>query len=97
MLILKNTIMKPRAYGYIKEKISRNPLSFAIIHIFFKDSQTEIMHRVADNTGKFYCLLSNGFYYVKIEKKNTDESYSPVFTSETIEVKHGFLNKNFEI
>lgn len=97
MYILKKTILKPRAFGHVKEKISSNPLSFAILRIFFAGSDHEVIHKVADKTGRYYCLIPNGTYYAKIESKNLDESYSVIHTSEPIEVKKGYINKRFEI
>ena len=95
LFILKRTILKPRAFGSVWQKESHDPLSFAIIRIFFVGGNREVAHKVTNKTGKYYCLLSNGNYYVKIEKKNPDESYSLVYTSEPIEVKKGYINKKF--
>jgi len=97
LLVLKRTILKPRAYGHIKEKITKNPLSFAILRVFFTEGDYEFIHKVTDKTGKYYCLVPNGKYYVKIEKKNEDESYTLVYTSRTIEVKKGYINERFEV
>jgi hypothetical protein len=97
LFVLKKTILKPRAYGYIQQKETKDILSFAILRVFFVDSSNEIIHKVADKTGKYYCIIGNGKYYVKIEKKNADESYTLVHTSEPIEVKNGYLNKRFEV
>lgn len=95
LFILKRTILKPRPYGYVRQRDSLNPLSFAIIRVLFAGSENEVIHKVADKTGKYYCLVPNGRYYVKIEKKNSDESYTPIYTSEPIEVKDGFINQAF--
>lgn len=97
LLIIKRTILKPRAFGYIRQKLTENPLSFAVMRVFFAGSDNEIMHKVADKTGKYYCLIPNGTYYTKIESKNPDESYSLVHVSDPIEVKKGFINRKFEI
>jgi len=97
IIFLKRTILKPRAYGHIKEKSSRNPLSFAVVRIFFEGNDHEVIHKVADKTGKYYCLIPNGTYYARIDNKNMDESYSTVHVSEPIEVKKGYINKKFEI
>jgi hypothetical protein len=94
---LKRTILKPRAFGNINEKESKNPLSFAILRVFFAGTEHEIIHKVADKTGKYYCLIPNGKYYTKIENKNLDESYSLVHTSEPIEVKNGYISEKFEV
>lgn len=97
LFILKRTILKPRAFGYIKQKETKNPLSFAIIRVFFAGSDNEVIHKITDKTGKYYCLISNGKYYTKIENKNLDESYSLIHTSEPIEIKNGYINKKFEV
>jgi uncharacterized protein YegL len=97
MLVLKKTLLKPRAFGYIKEKNTNNPLSFAVIRVFFTGSEHEVIHKVTDMTGKYYCLVPNGKYYTKIENKNLDQSYNLVHTSESIEVKKGYINKKFEV
>jgi hypothetical protein len=97
LFILKKTILKPRAFGHIRHKETKNPLSFAILRVFFAEGDTEVIHKVTDKTGKYYCLIPNGKYYTKIEKKNEDESYTLVHTSEPIEVKDGYINNKFEI
>jgi hypothetical protein len=95
--IFRKIGIKVRSYGSIIEYNTGYPLAFSIIRIFKKDSTDEIFHRVADRYGHYYCLLPNGEYYVSIEKKNADESYEKVFTSEVFSIKNGILNRNFEI
>ena len=97
LFILKRTVMKPRAYGYINNKATKNPLSFAIMRVFYAGSENEVIHKVTDKTGKYYCLVPNGKYYTKIENKNDDQSYSLVHVSEPIEVKNGYISEKFEI
>ncbi len=97
MAILNNTILKPRSFGRIKYRENDTPLSFAIMRIFSKDSDREVIHKVTDKTGKYFCLIPNGLYYAKIENKNFDETYSPAHISGLIEVKKGYLNKEFHI
>ena len=97
LLILRGTILKPRIYGLVNQKENKDPLSFAIMRIFFAGSDHEIAHKVTDQTGRYYCLVPNGRYYTKIEVKNPDESYSLVHISDPIEVKKGYINKKFEV
>ena len=98
LFILKNTVLKRNnSFGLIKYKINDNPLSFAIMRVFHLNSDVEVIHKVADKTGKYYCLLPTGKYYAKIENKNIDESYTLVYTSTPIDVKRGYLSKIFEI
>lgn len=97
VFIFKNIVLKKRAIGYIRKKINHTPLSFAILRFFFNGTEQEVSHKVADKIGRYYCLIPNGVYFVKIENKNIDESYSLVHTSEPIEVKNGHIDKNFDI
>ncbi|NVN97198.1 carboxypeptidase regulatory-like domain-containing protein [Candidatus Nomurabacteria bacterium] len=98
LLILKNTVIRSTSsYGRVKDKLNDDPLSFSIVRVYSLSSNNEVIHKVADKTGKYYCLLPNGKYYSKIENKNTDGSYTLVHTSEAIEVKRGYLNKVFKI
>lgn len=97
MFLLRKTILKPRAFGNIKEKGTEYPLPFAVVRVFFSGSDHEVIHKVADNTGKYYCLVPNGTYYTKIENKNPDESYSLVHTSDPIDVKRGYINRKFRV
>jgi len=97
LFALKHTILKPRPFGRLTRKGSGIPLSFAVVRVFSADIDREVTKKVADKTGKYYCLVPNGRYYVKIEQKNTDESYSPIYTSAPFEVKNGYINKKFEI
>lgn len=97
MYLLRKTILKPRAFGNIHEKTTEYPLPFAVLRVFFPGSDHEVIHKVADKTGRYYCLVPNGIYYTKIESKNPDESYSLVHTSEPIDVKRGYINKKFKV
>ncbi|MEA2112671.1 MAG: carboxypeptidase-like regulatory domain-containing protein [Patescibacteria group bacterium] len=97
LFVLKHTILKPRPFGTIKEKNTGNPLSFAIAYVYNADSDREVVHKVTNKMGHFYCLVPNGRYYVKIKRKNSDESYTEIFTSNTIEVKKGFINSHFKV
>lgn len=97
LLILKNTIIKPRPFGTVSYSNNNLPLSFAVMRIFFAGSDHEVTHKVTDKNGKYYCLVPNGVYYVKIENKNIDETYSLVHTTGNIEVKNGYINSKIKI
>ncbi|MFH1608668.1 MAG: hypothetical protein ABH951_01460 [Patescibacteria group bacterium] len=96
MFILRRTKFKLRAKGRIVDN-DGTPLSYAFIRVFSVATNVEMIHKVADQMGRYHILLPNGKYYVKIEKKNNDGSYSVVHTSEPLEVVHGTLNRVFNI
>jgi hypothetical protein len=89
---------KPKTYGYIKEKETGFPLSFAIIRVFLSGSETIITSKTTDKYGKYYCLVPPGKYYIKVEKKNDDGSYSTLYTSSDIDVtKKGIINQDLKV
>ncbi|MFA6397230.1 MAG: immunoglobulin-like domain-containing protein [Candidatus Paceibacterota bacterium] len=95
VFILQRTVIKKRVRGKIIK--GEDPLSFAIIRIFSSATDVEISHKVADNMGRYFALVPNGNYYVQIEEKKSDGTYSLVYKSEPIEVKGGILNKGFVV
>ena len=97
-LLLRIFGLKPRTYGYITDKTTGMPLSFAIVRVMMPGSNIEVSSKSADKYGKYYCLVPPGKYYVTIEKKNEDGSYALVCTSPTIDVsKKGIIKKTFKI
>ncbi|MFA5840748.1 MAG: hypothetical protein WC847_00520 [Candidatus Paceibacterota bacterium] len=86
---------KPKTFGTILDATTKEPLSYAIVRVFRKGFPQEIFHRVADQYGHYYCLLAKGEYYVTIDRKNADESYTTVFTSPMIDARKGIINQNF--
>jgi len=98
LLLLRVLGIKPNSLGYITDKATNAPLSFAIVRIMLPDSNIEISHKIADKYGRYYCLIPKGRYYVKIETKNSDESYSLVYTSPIIDAsKSGIIKTSFKI
>jgi len=96
MFILRRTKFKLKAKGRVFDK-DGTPMSYSFIKVFSVATNVEISHKVIDKFGRYHILIPNGNYYVKIEKKNDDGTYSLVHTSEPFEVKHGTINKVFNI
>ena len=98
LFILRHTnILKAKKTGSISD-VQGNPMSFAIVRVFPATiPDVEITHRVADKFGRFYCLVPNGNYIVKIDEKTGDETYSTIFTSQPIKVSKGLIETNFKI
>ena len=98
LLLVRFLGLKPKSYGYISDKVTGAPLSFAIVRVLIAGSNMEVASKSADKYGKYYCLVPPGKYYVKIEKKNNDGSYSLIYTSPNIDViRRGIINKKFEV
>jgi len=94
LTILRKFGLRQKALGSLIDK-NGDPLSFAIIRIMSPDLNIEITNKVADKIGRYFCLVPKGKYFVKVEKKNDDESYSEVFTSPAFLADNGIINRNF--
>jgi hypothetical protein len=83
--------------GILKDTRTNSPLSFAIVKIFREGSDMEMIKKVADINGKYYCLIPNGSYYMRVEKKNVDGTYTSIYQSNLFDVERGIINMNVEI
>ncbi len=97
VFILRLFGVKPKKPGYVSEAGSGFPLSFGLVKVYSKALKKEIAHAIIGKTGKYYVLVPNGEYYVKIEKKIGEDEYKEIYTSETFRVKKGFIGQNFEV
>ena len=85
-----------RPFGDITDSAG-TPLAYALIRISSATTDVEVMHRIADAQGRYYSLLSNGEYRVRIDKKNPDGSYTTVATGLPVTVDKGFMAKKFSV
>jgi hypothetical protein len=90
-------IFKTKKSGTLSEKNTNIPLSFAIVKIFREGEETPLTKKIADRFGSYYVLLPNGRYYIKVEKKNDDETYTEAFKSEIIEISEGIINFDLKV
>ena len=97
LLILRIVGLKPKTHGYITDAITGNPLPFAIVRVVSAELNTEIAHKVSDVGGRYFCLVPNGKYYLKIEKKISETEYEHVYTTKVFDVKKGIINSKIEI
>lgn len=97
LFILSHTVLKPKLFGLIVNKENNIPVPYAIIRVYSTEMHHEVIKKTSNKIGKYYCLIPNGSYYVTVENKNPDGSYSLVYTSSPLEVKNSYLSKKFEI
>ena len=97
LFILRKTVLKPKAKGSITYKANGAPVAFSLVSIFAVGSNRLVTKKVADAHGNYYALVPKGNYYIGIDIKNADGSYTRVLQSSPMEVKGGIINKMFEI
>ncbi len=95
--VLNYVVFKTKKSGRIAEKNTNIPLSFAIVNIFREGEDAPFAKKIADKFGGYYALLPNGKYYIKVEKKNDDETYTEVLKTSVLDVAKGILNLDFKI
>jgi len=87
--------IKKKKLGYVLDKATGEPLSYAIFRVTTLDHKVVLRSGVCDAKGRYYCIVPKGRYYVDIERKNPDGSYTKAFESEPINSDSGFINMNF--
>ena len=95
--IFNYMVFKTKKSGTLKEKNTNIPLSFAIVKIFREGEDTPLVKKIADKFGDYYALIPNGRYYMKVDKKNDDSTYSEVLKTEVMDIKKGIINMNFAV
>jgi hypothetical protein len=90
LAIIKETGVNPRKLSKVADK-NHNPLPFAIVRIYRAAINQEVAHKVTTERGQFYCLIPNGTYYLTVERKNADQTYTKVHQSLPFEVKKGVV------
>ncbi len=97
LFVLRKTVLKPKAKGSITYKANGQSVAFPLVSVFAVGSNRLVTKKVADAHGNYYALVPKGNYYVGIDVKNTDGSYTRVLQSSPMEVNGGIINKMFEI
>lgn len=94
---LKILGVEPRKPGHVVDSETGEPLSFGLVKIFSTNLQREVAHSVIGKTGRYYSLVPNGDYFVKIYRKTGDDSYEHVFTSTSIRNTKGYIGNKFSV
>jgi hypothetical protein len=97
LLIIRTHSPQFKPKGGVFDRITQEPLSFAIIHVLSTVTGQEVTHKVADRLGSYYCLVPNGTYNIVIDRKNPDASYTKIAVPEPVTVKEGYMKKDFSI
>ncbi len=84
--------------GTLIEKSTGTPISYAMVKIFREGmNDAPLAKKIADKYGKYFTLVPNGNYFLEIDRKNNDESYTEIFKSGILTVDKGVINSDFSI
>ncbi len=97
MFVLKETGLRPRPHGIVRDKKTGAPVPYAIVRVYVATLNKEIMRKVTDAEGRYFCLVTPGTYYMTVEKKNPDETYTLLYNTPTMTLKNGYISKTLEV
>ncbi|HSE56887.1 MAG TPA: carboxypeptidase regulatory-like domain-containing protein [Candidatus Paceibacterota bacterium] len=95
--LIKTFFIPPVTSSFVLEKSTRKPVPFALVRIYGANSRSELMKKVTSLTGGFYCLIANGTYFLTVERRNPDGTYTLAHTSSVFTVKKGVIAAEIEI
>jgi hypothetical protein len=96
MIVLYLVGFAPTSSGKIMLKDGA-PLAFTIVRVFNAHLNKEVGHKVTDEYGNYFILVKRGSYYVTLEKKEADGTYTHIYTSEVFKARRGVVNRVFKI
>ena len=88
---------KARPITKLLEADSNKPVAFAIIKAFVDGNDVLLKTVVTDENGRFYILTPPGKYYLTVEIKLEDGSYSLPYRTMPVPLKKGIVLKNLYI
>jgi hypothetical protein len=83
--------------GSVADAATNIPVPFSVVRVYSTVTNQEILHRVADGMGRYYALTANGEYRVIVDRKNPDQSYTPVPVHDLVHVTKGYMKELFRI
>jgi hypothetical protein len=97
MALLRFFGIKPKYFGWVLDKETGFPLAFALVKIYSVDLERELTKKACDSTGRYYALVPPGNYYVTIDRKIADGTYTSIYQSEVFTAKKGVINSVFNV
>lgn len=92
-------LIRPSQYAHsvVLDRTTGAPISFARISIYSAVTRQKVSVKTASLEGQFTALLSKGDYYVTIEGRNADGSYSLLHTTSPFRLEDGYLGRRFSV
>jgi hypothetical protein len=84
------------SHGIVIDRRTKQPVGFARVSIFTAKNRL-LSKKTTSFNGQFTALVPQGKYYVTIEKRQTDGSYTLVYTSHTFHAREGIIGKKFVV
>ncbi len=96
-LIVREMGVSVSNLGTVVDKKTGTPLAYAVVRVYSHALGNEVVHKITTKYGRFYCLVPNGAYFVAIEKKNPDGTYTRLLTSPKVVVKNEKISGTWRV
>ena len=73
------------------------PLSYGVVRVWSAGLNREIAKRVIEASGSYYILVPKSDYFVTIDQRNSDGTYTRIFTSNVFHARNGVIDKSFDL
>jgi hypothetical protein len=91
MYVLRRAGVHPSKIGKVTDKVTGLPLSFAIVRVFSANLGNEVIRKVTNKFGQFFCAVPDGKYFLSFDRKNENGTYTEASKKEYIEIKKGII------
>ncbi len=94
------SILRIIGYGPVHAgiiKVQGAPLPFAIVRAFSATLGREVAHTVTSSAGGYYMLVTKGDYYLSIETKNPDGTYTVIGKTAVMRAHAGVISRSLEL
>ncbi len=92
ILIIREMGISLSKLGTVIDKKTGRPLAYAVVRVYSASLGNEVVRKITTEYGRFYCLIPNGEYFIAIEKKNPNGTYTRLLTSPKVVVKNERIN-----
>ena len=82
--------------GYVKDE-KGFAMPFSIVRVYSAELRREVKHTVVAEGGHYLLLVSNGTYYMIVERKLPSGEYAEAYRTQSFKVRQGFIAKKIRI
>jgi hypothetical protein len=96
MYVLRRAGAHPSKLGKVTDRATGAPLSFAIVRLYSVKLGNEVIRKVTNKFGQFFCAIPDGQYFLSFDKKNPNGTYTEASKKEIVDVKKGVVSGRWQ-
>jgi DNA-binding beta-propeller fold protein YncE len=96
MFAIKRSGVNPSRLGKVIDQNTKAPLAFAVVRIYSVKLGNEVMRKVTNKYGQFFCPVPDGDYYLSFDRKNPNGSYTEASRKELVQSRRGIVSGSWQ-